>query len=417
MPIKCLLIDVAGFITTTTDHGRLHSLQIDGQVHSPGLPSLREAITTTYGVAVWLLQLPGFPSARPADDVVDDRPAQGASSGENSEEVTYLTLRDEQDEDGEVSDEELGIPDMQAKGWIGLRTVRLNDGSHRVIRLTRGSPSATSGDIQIGEDLTYVDDIEVSNLPTESIEILLSGPSDSNVRLHLISLGGVDRDVFLARIAWDKPSISWSRAVLPLRIRRRELERPKKNLNGPVAPVRSESEELELLQLQQGEAVFLKVRKILMKNNFPTFDSISRVHATVNATRFYTSKVKAITAKSEAALNIWLSWLSRNSKLVANLELPKARVSALPSAQHGGMTRKQRERSMAKILAESTRLTSVVSSHPLPIIKDFSFLAVLRATQRGNQELRDTCIIDGIPLEEDVVTAKIGSMPSPKLPK
>ena len=50
--------------------------------------------------------------------------------------------------------------------------------------------------VQIGEELTHVDDIEVSNLPIESIHILLSGPPDSKVRLHLISLGGVGRDVF-----------------------------------------------------------------------------------------------------------------------------------------------------------------------------------------------------------------------------
>ena len=232
VPAKCLSIDLAEFITTTTDQGRLHSLQIDGQAHSPGFPSLREAISTTYGAAVWLSQLPGFPSARPASDVVVDRPAQGASSGEDSDEVTDLTLLDDQDEDEEMSNEEPGSPDMPTKGCIGLGTFWLNDGSLGVLRLTRGSPPAISGDIQIGEELTYVDDIEVSNLPTESIEILFSGPPDSNVRLHLTSLGEVDRHVFLTRVAWDKPSISWSRAVLPLRIRRRKLARSKPPLNG-----------------------------------------------------------------------------------------------------------------------------------------------------------------------------------------
>jgi len=85
--------------------------------------------------------------------------------------------------------------------------------------------------------------------------------------LHLISLGGVGRDVFLARITWNKPAISWSRAVLPprVRMRRQELERSKPSLDAPTASVQSESEELELLQLQQGEAVFLKVQKILMR--------------------------------------------------------------------------------------------------------------------------------------------------------
>jgi len=239
--VKCLSIDMAGFITNTTDQCRLHSLQIDGQACSPGLQSLREAITTTYGAAVWLSQLPGFPSARPAKDVVDDQLARGASSGEGSDEVTNLTLPDDQDEDEEISDEAPGNPDLPTKGWTKLKPARLNDGSHGVIELVMGSSSATSGDIQIGEELTHVDDIKVNNLPTESIEILLSGPPDSDVHLYLISLGGVGRDVFLTRIAWDKPSISWSRAVLPLRMRRLELERPKLPLNGPAAPVRSES--------------------------------------------------------------------------------------------------------------------------------------------------------------------------------
>jgi len=62
---------------------------------------------------------------------------------------------------------------------------------------------------------------------------------------------------------------------------------------------------------------------------------------------------------------------------------------------------------MTTILAESIRLTNVVSSHPLPIIKNSSLLAGLRAIQRGRQELRDTCMINGIPLQEDAVTARI----------
>jgi len=116
--VKCLSIDVAGFITTTTDHSRLYSFQINRQGRSPGLPSFRKAITTTYRKEVWLSQLPGFPSARPAEDVADDRSAQGASSGEDSDEVTDLTLPDDQDGDEMMSNEELGSPDMPTKGWI-----------------------------------------------------------------------------------------------------------------------------------------------------------------------------------------------------------------------------------------------------------------------------------------------------------
>ena len=37
--VKCLEIKTAGFIVTTTDQGRLHSLEIDGQLRSSGLLS------------------------------------------------------------------------------------------------------------------------------------------------------------------------------------------------------------------------------------------------------------------------------------------------------------------------------------------------------------------------------------------
>jgi hypothetical protein len=176
-------------------------------------------------VVVWLAQLLDFPSARPNEDKIDHRPAEGTEgteSRDNSDEVIDLTSPNERgsDVDEGISDDEQGNPDMLLKGWTRLKTNRLNDGSHRVIKLAIASPSATSGDVQMGEEFNHVDDIEVSNLPMESIDVLLSGPPDSKVRLHLISLGGVGRDVFLNRIAWDKPSISWSRAVYPLRTRR-----------------------------------------------------------------------------------------------------------------------------------------------------------------------------------------------------
>jgi hypothetical protein len=302
MSVKCLEIETAGFIVTTTDQGRLHSLQIDGQSRSPGLPSLREAIATTYGAAVWLAQLPGFPSARPIEDEIDNRPAEGTEgteSGDDSDEAIDLTSgcpnERGSDVDEGISDDGQGNPDMPSKGWTGLKTTRLNDGSHRIIKLAIGSPSATSGDILMGEELTHVDDIEVSNLPIESTDVLLSGAPDSKVRLHLISLGGVERD----RIARDKPSISWSRAVYPLRMRRRELEKFILPPDGQVALERSAEEKLELLQLQEGETVFLKVRKILTSGIFSTFDTIPRAHATINATRLYISKLKACQLKTK----------------------------------------------------------------------------------------------------------------------
>jgi len=151
----------------------------------------------------------------------------------------------------------------------------------------------------MGEELTHVDDIEVSNLQTVSIDVLLSGSPDSNVRLHLISLGGVGRDVFQNKIAWDKLSISWSRAVYPLRTRRRELEKSILPPDGQVAPAQSDAEKLELLQFQEGETVFLKVRRILTSGNFPTCDTIPRAHASFTLPSSTHPKLKACQQKTK----------------------------------------------------------------------------------------------------------------------
>jgi len=63
--------------------------------------------------------------------------------GDDSDEVIDLTLLNDPDEDEDMSDDEPGNPDMPTKGWTGLKTTRLNDGSHSVIKLVIGSPSAT----------------------------------------------------------------------------------------------------------------------------------------------------------------------------------------------------------------------------------------------------------------------------------
>jgi len=75
--------------------------------------------------------------------------------------------------------------------------------------LVTGSSAATSGELQIGEELSQIDDIDIVSLPTESVRVLLAGSPGSSVHLNIISLEGVGRDVCLTRIAWYKPVISW----------------------------------------------------------------------------------------------------------------------------------------------------------------------------------------------------------------
>ena len=98
--------------------------------------------------------------------------------------------------------------------------------------LAMGSSVATSCELQIGVELSQIDDIDVVNLPTESGRILLAGSSGSSVYLHLISLGGVGRDVCLTNVACDKLAISWSSAVLPLKMRSSE----ENNFSESLAP-------------------------------------------------------------------------------------------------------------------------------------------------------------------------------------
>ena len=49
----------------------------------------------------------------------------------------------------------------------------------------------------------------------------------------------------------------------------------------------------------------------------------------------------------------------------------------------------------------------MVSGHPLPIVKNSSLLVELTALQTGVQELRDTCTVDGVPLQEESTTNTI----------
>ena len=77
LQVRCLIIDEAGFMTTTTDQNGLYSLQIDGQAKSPGLPSLREVVTTIYGDSIWLGLLPGFARRRGCGRAVANLAEQG----------------------------------------------------------------------------------------------------------------------------------------------------------------------------------------------------------------------------------------------------------------------------------------------------------------------------------------------------
>ena len=82
--VKCLTIDVAGFITTTTDQGRLYNPHSWASTE-PGTPVPKEYDNHDIWSGGMVPQLPGFPSTRPTEDAVDNISAQGASTGGRSD--------------------------------------------------------------------------------------------------------------------------------------------------------------------------------------------------------------------------------------------------------------------------------------------------------------------------------------------
>ena len=50
---------------------RQHSIPVDGQARNPGLPSLRECISRSYGQARWLYELPGMATDPESDEWAD----------------------------------------------------------------------------------------------------------------------------------------------------------------------------------------------------------------------------------------------------------------------------------------------------------------------------------------------------------
>ena len=50
---------------------REYSIPVDGQARNPGLPSLRECISRSYGQARWLYELPGMATDPESDEWAD----------------------------------------------------------------------------------------------------------------------------------------------------------------------------------------------------------------------------------------------------------------------------------------------------------------------------------------------------------
>ena len=112
------------------------------------------------------------------------------------------------------------------RGGVGFTTTSLASGLHRVLKVSRDTPAALSGAINPGDILTRIDKVVLKGVQTGAVAVLLAGPPGSEVELELLNADGTPRVMRLGRVALCVNTVSWARAVLPLRLRRRELLEP-----------------------------------------------------------------------------------------------------------------------------------------------------------------------------------------------
>jgi len=120
----CLKIGLDSTMTILAGD-RQYSIHLDGQAKNPGLPSLRECISRSYGQARWLYELPGM-----ATDPESDEWADGVK-----------TIR--------IPQQHLGI---------GIGTSRHRP-PHRITSIQAGSMIARNGSAPVGELITHIDSI------------------------------------------------------------------------------------------------------------------------------------------------------------------------------------------------------------------------------------------------------------------
>jgi len=96
-----------------------------------------------------------------------------------------------------------------------------------------------------------------------------------------------------------------------------------------------------------------------------------------------------VTAKDEAALTKWLSWLIKDKKQIASLKLSTTLGPALLQVERSAMTRKQKDTMMAKLQAEATHLHSAGTHHSSPTIKGSSSLPIFKPSS----EVSKNCAI------------------------
>ena len=233
--------------------------------------------------------------------MADDEVPEPKPESEEEAEVTSRGRGQAEEEEVEEEAEHAHRENKSACGGISITTIMLASGLHRVQKVLRGAPAAIAEVIKTGDSLIRVDNMCLKDVQPEAVTTLLMGPSESEVELELVSAHGTTRVITLIRAALCLNSVSWARAVLPLRIRRLELAEPSEAL--------LEAERMERDELVAGEACYLRIQGKLAAASFRTFDSIPRRGKSKNNLRFSCPKVRGISENDELLLTAWLTHL------------------------------------------------------------------------------------------------------------
>jgi len=199
---------------------RQHSIHLDGQARNPGLPSLRECISRSYGQARWLYEITGMATDPESDEWAD-----------------------------------------------GVKTIRIPQHFGIGIGTSRHGPphcSPTNGSALVGELITHIDSIPTATMNHCELHRALQGPEYTSVSVGVAELQGNAQTISVLTSPPRTSQIRWARAVKPLRDRRRELEKTIRGL--------TKDEEIECASLSVGEAAFVRLLPKLRAYGFHTFD-------------------------------------------------------------------------------------------------------------------------------------------------
>ena len=175
------------------------------------------------------------------EEALEPEPEPESESEDEETEVSSRGRGQAEDAEAEEEAKHTHRENESARGGIGITTIMLANGQHKVQKVLRDAPAANAEVIKTGDTLIRVDNMLLKDIQPDAVTALLMGPPESGVELELVSANGITRVITLTREAPCLNSVSWARAVLPLRIRKLELVEPSEVLSEAECTERDEN--------------------------------------------------------------------------------------------------------------------------------------------------------------------------------